>query len=636
MSLIKLDQVSKYYKSADTVSVGMRKVSLTFDIGELVAVTGESGSGKSTLLNVISGLDSYEEGEFYLFGEETSHYTIKDWESYRSKYVGFVFQNYNIIDSYTVLQNVLLALEIQNYPAKQRKKRALELIEQVGLTSHKHHKASKLSGGQKQRCVIARALAKDTPIIVADEPTGNLDSESSKNVIKLLSEIAHDRLVIVVTHDYDQIAPYATRRIKMHDGEVAEDKKIRPAEIKDIDNTAVSAGMNIFTVMKFALRNLFATPRRLFFFLLLQISIIFSFTLVFGLIMYTLRGINFGSGLPIEQEYFTSFSTKYIPNNRLIVMRKDGDILSNDDIAYLNNITGDDFTIPHITKLDERDVNSYQFINNDGLVYIPNELYTDSVKMITTYYSNFMIAGEIPTDAYHVVLSNKYMDMSVGNTIRMYAEYDFSFTEFTVQGIINDGGSGKIYFTEAYYDMNGVGRGMTIFAKNVQTAELIKNTIDKTEYRVIYPAQDRGLLGRVFDPVYYVLSIVFYAVAFSIGLFLFLILSVVFRNVMHARKKDFAVYRAIGASQSKLGWLIIFEQLFMMAISVIINYIIVAILVRYDFFFNTVFGEMSLTDSIILFISFIFFSFWLGLRFNHKIFNFTIIETLASSKEELA
>jgi len=602
MSLIKLDQVSKYYKSADTVSVGMRKVSLTFDIGELVAVTGESGSGKSTLLNVISGLDSYEEGEFYLFGEETSHYTIKDWENYRSKYVGFVFQNYNIIDSYTVLQNVLLALEIQNYPAKQRKKRALELIEQVGLTSHKHHKASKLSGGQKQRCVIARALAKDTPIIVADEPTGNLDSESSKNVIKLLSEIAHDRLVIVVTHDYDQIAPYATRRIKMHDGEVAEDKKIRPAEIKDINDTAVSAGMNIFTVMKFALRNLFATPRRLFFFLLLQISIIFSFTLVFGLIMYTLRGINFGSGIPIEQEYFISFSTKYIPNNRLIVMRKDGDILSNDDIAYLNNITGDDFTIPHITKLDERDVNSYHFINNDGLVYIPNELYTDSVKMI----------------------------------IRMYAEYDFSFTEFTVQGIINDGGSGKIYFTEAYYDMNGVGRGMTIFAKNVQTAELIKNTIDKTEYRVIYPAQDRGLLGRVFDPVYYVLSIVFYAIAFSIGLFLFLILSVVFRNVMHARKKDFAVYRAIGASQSKLGWLIIFEQLFMMAISVIINYIIVAILVRYDFFFNTVFGEMSLTDSIILFISFIFFSFWLGLRFNHKIFNFTIIETLASSKEELA
>ena len=184
--------------------------------------------------------------------------------------------------------------------------------------------------------------------------------------------------------------------------------------------------------------------------------------------------------------------------------------------------------------------------------------------------------------------------------------------------------------------MNGVGRGMTIFAKNVQTAEFIKNTIDKTEYRVIYPAQDRGLLGRVFDPFYYVLSIVSYAIAFSIGLFLFLILSVVFRNVMHARKKDFAVYRAIGASQSKLGWLIIFEQLFMMAISVIINYIIVAILVRYDFFFNTVFGEMSLTDSIILFISFIFFSFWLGLRFNHKIFNFTIIETLASSKEELA
>ena len=148
MSLIKLENISKYYKSGEGVSVGMQKVSLEFNIGEFVAVTGESGSGKSTLLNVISGLDTYEDGELYIQDEETSHFVIKDWENYRSKYIGFIFQSYNIIDSFTVYENVLLALEIQNYPKRQRKKRALELIERVGLTSHKNHKASKLSGGQ--------------------------------------------------------------------------------------------------------------------------------------------------------------------------------------------------------------------------------------------------------------------------------------------------------------------------------------------------------------------------------------------------------------------------------------------------------------------------------------------------------
>jgi len=214
MSMIRLENVSKYYKSEETVSVGMKKINLEFSLGEFVAVTGESGSGKSTLLNVISGLDGYEDGELYLFGEETSHYTIPDWEKYRGTYVGFVFQNYNIIDSFTVLQNVLLALEVQGYDPKHRRQRALELIEKVGLTSHKNHKASKLSGGQKQRAVIARALAKDCPIIVADEPTGNLDSVSGAQVMELLHEISEGKLVVVVTHDYDIVKEFATRKIK--------------------------------------------------------------------------------------------------------------------------------------------------------------------------------------------------------------------------------------------------------------------------------------------------------------------------------------------------------------------------------------------------------------------------------------
>ena len=193
-------------------------------MASFVTITGESGSGKSTLLNVISGLDKYDEGEYFVNGEETSYFSVSDMERFRKEYVGFVFQNYNIIDSYTVYENVIAALVIQNYDKKKRKNRALELIDAVGLTKQRNQKTSKLSGGQKQRVVIARALAKDSPIIVADEPTGNLDSDSGEMVMKLFENISKDKLVIVVTHNYEQAEPYTTRRIHMADGEIIEDR----------------------------------------------------------------------------------------------------------------------------------------------------------------------------------------------------------------------------------------------------------------------------------------------------------------------------------------------------------------------------------------------------------------------------
>ena len=225
MSLIKLKDIGKIYVSEGNVSVGIRGVNLEFNIGEFVAITGESGSGKSTLLNVISGMDTYEEGEMFVENEPTSHYMQVDWEEYREKYISFIFQNYNIIDSFTVLQNVELSL-MSIEDSKERRKKALELIERVGLKSHIHHKGSKLSGGQKQRTVIARALAKDSPIILADEPTGNLDSKSSKEIIELLHEVSKDKLVIVVTHNEEEVKDFATRHIRIFDGKVDFDKKL--------------------------------------------------------------------------------------------------------------------------------------------------------------------------------------------------------------------------------------------------------------------------------------------------------------------------------------------------------------------------------------------------------------------------
>ena len=181
--MLRLERVSKFYSAGGLVSTGFSKVDLSFDIGEFVAITGESGSGKSTLLNVISGLDSYEEGEMYVGGRPTSGFSKEDLEDYRKKYIGSIFQTFNLINSYTVYQNVELVLLTSGYSREEIPARVMDIIDQVGLSAYAKTKASKLSGGQKQRVAIARALAKETPIIVADEPTGNLDSQSAARCV---------------------------------------------------------------------------------------------------------------------------------------------------------------------------------------------------------------------------------------------------------------------------------------------------------------------------------------------------------------------------------------------------------------------------------------------------------------------
>lgn len=191
------------------------------------------------------GLDTYEEGEMYINGKETSDYTELDFEAYRKKYIGNIFQNFNLINSYTVYQNVELVLLINGYKKRKVKKQILDVLDKVGLLKYKNTKVSKLSGGQKQRVAIARALIKETPIIVADEPTGNLDSKTAENIMELLYEVSKDKLVIVVTHNYEQVEKYVTRKLVMHDGKIIEDKKIKREIDENNDNEKESKGKSI-------------------------------------------------------------------------------------------------------------------------------------------------------------------------------------------------------------------------------------------------------------------------------------------------------------------------------------------------------------------------------------------------------
>lgn len=250
---IKLQNISKYYYSETAVTQALQGINLEFRMGEFVAITGESGSGKSTLLRIISGMDTFDDGELYVDGQPTFQYDEDDWEEYRRTKIGFVFQDYSLIGHYTAKENIVSALLIMGVPEKEAGDKAIHYLERVGLSAQRDQRASKLSSGQKQRLSIARALAKNTDIIVADEPTGNLDSETGAQIVKLLRDLSQDHLVIMVTHNYEQVEKYVTRKVRLHDGslilDVSEnvdtDQKSEVSENTDTDQKSeVSENMD--------------------------------------------------------------------------------------------------------------------------------------------------------------------------------------------------------------------------------------------------------------------------------------------------------------------------------------------------------------------------------------------------------
>lgn len=327
--MIRLENLSKYYKSENNISLGLSKINIEFNNKEFIAITGESGSGKSTLLNVISGIDSYEEGELYFDGLQTSHYDITDWENYRKENISFVFQNYGLIDSYTVYENVLTALIINNFDIQYAEKRSLEIIQQVGLNNHISHKATKLSGGQKQRLAIARAIAKDSKILVADEPTGNLDTTTGKEIIALLKEISKTKLVIIVTHDFEEVKDVVTRKIRVFDGKIAEDTIIKEVKNDECKEVVIKKTNSVNSSLFFSKLNIKSQPKRTSFTFLVAITMSLLIALV-------LTGYTYFSNL----DTYTDIWNPYFDNineNRVVVKKDNNDYLDQDDYDILSN-----------------------------------------------------------------------------------------------------------------------------------------------------------------------------------------------------------------------------------------------------------------------------------------------------------
>lgn len=733
--MIRLDGVSKYYNTDNNVVLGLRRVSLNLELGEFVAITGESGSGKSTLLNVISGLDKYDEGELYVNNEETSYFSVEELEQYRKQYIGFVFQNYNIIDSFTVLENVMAALMIQGYDPKNRKKRALELIDKVGLTSHKNHRASKLSGGQKQRAVIARALAKDAPIIVADEPTGNLDSKSGEMIMALLKEISNDKLVIVVTHNYDQVKPYVTRKIRLFDGEIAEDVTLIKHE-KAASKPIVSKNLSLIDTIKMALLSIFRMPKKS---ILLFLTLIFSIIGIQSIYAFDKYAPDLiFSGLRDYNQLF--------PNNfeqRVIFTKKDKSAFTQTELDLFKDATGVLEVIHHDALFDteflykkendpfirsgygivssgqSRDILEsgdlpkegeivvrnfggdqkfeigdtveiyYNFYYRDQMLLNPDDTY-ESIRLTVSgilkgsYGSYGMIfhPSFFNQSTSNIINTNNNMAfLSINNTfgIEIDDERIYLGRNFDIR-IDNNIPLGEIRLSNRYashfYDELNLNettikqKSVSIIkeahkfvgetAINVTISEIytgdfgfsmhinidtLKPLIEERPYQISVIVPDTFYARRLADTYgdnYNIIHPASYQgldfeigglgfltfLAFSlVGGFLYIILNLVVKSVIDSRRKDFVIFRSIGASKRDLKRMLLIEQILFASIGYLLAYTTLMIL---DLSIKGFFVLRYIDTGFHVFSYILFLSILLsiGRKFATKIFGRSVITTL--------
>ena len=467
MALLTLKNIGKIYVSEGNVTVGIRGVNLTFDRGEFVAVTGKSGSGKSTLLSVISGMDTYEEGDLLIEGKSTAHYTQPDWEEYRQKYISFIFQDYNIIESFTVLQNVELALMHITDP-RERRRRAMELIRRVGLSDRVRQKGSKLSGGQKQRTVIARALAKDSPIILADEPTGNLDSATGKEIIELLREVSKDKLVIVVTHNFEQVEYCATRHIRVYDGAIESDHVISAPSVSPASAApapiSAQKGVTAWHGGRILGRSMFASRPKLTAFMCLLMAV--------GML-----------GLFFATSMFDSMNDLFEPNRmfrhvdgRVIFTRRDGAPMTDEEVRQAAETYGAKTSLHYDRLIDS------------GNVYVTENGVNKSVLVRFTYgeKADGKVYGRYPEAADEVLLCLPiYMKPAYGTNPealgkRLEPDYSKRYGNFRVVGVsyyYDNTKDGKAIFSESGY--NAMLGAKTLLDQNSKISATVTGTDGK-------------------------------------------------------------------------------------------------------------------------------------------------------------
>ena len=392
--MLEIKKIKKSYKTGTFVQHALKGIDLEFRENEFVAILGPSGSGKTTLLNIVGGLDRYDSGDLIINNKSTKQFKNKDWDAYRNNCIGFIFQSYNLISHISVLENVEMGLTLSGAKKKKRKKIALDLLKKVGLKEHAHKKPNQLSGGQMQRVAIARALANDPEIILADEPTGALDSKTSVQIMELIKEIAKDKLVIMVTHNPELAKEYATRIVEFKDGELVSDSNpIKKTENNNNEITIKKTKMNFLTALNLSFNNIKTKKGR---------TILTSFASSIGIIGIALI-LSLSNGFQIQIDKFETDTLSQMPiaiTNEVMIMEEkeiDKDIpqnkkkysdekniypmISMGSLTYENKISQE--YVDYLEKVDPNLIGGlmYHRMTNLNILYKNN----DKITQFTSY-----------------------------------------------------------------------------------------------------------------------------------------------------------------------------------------------------------------------------------------------------------
>lgn len=449
--MLKLENITKIYEGKNFKQIALNDVTLAFRNNEFVSILGPSGSGKTTLLNIIGGLDKYTYGNLIIDGVSTRKYKERDWNNYRSKKVGFIFQSYNLINHQTVLSNVLLSLNIAGKPKKESIKLAKKVLEDVGLENYIKKKPKELSGGQMQRVAIARALVTNPDIILCDEPTGALDSQTSIQIMELLKKISKEKLVIMVTHNVTLANKYSDRVIALNDGVITYDTspyEVENCSLKKIKNKRKT--MNKFTSLSLSFNNLLTKKSRTLLTSFAGSIGIIGIALVLSLSKGTQKYIN-----KIEKNTFSkypiSIMESYIDYQNMFDKEKES--CKNDSICSINDLTNNvvnDNKINSISKFSNILKQNYENINNYTLdinynynidlnIYKDNKMIENSSLYFKEFFNNnspllkeyTLIYGKLPEKYNEIVIvtdENGKLPLSLMKSLFLNEDIDLSKT----------------------------------------------------------------------------------------------------------------------------------------------------------------------------------------------------------------
>lgn len=688
--MIELRNVSKYYTANGITNMGLHDISVTLNTNEIVAITGESGSGKSTLLNVIAQVDGFDEGEMYYKGNEMSYFSVSDMDNFRRSKVGFIFQNYNIIDSYTVLENVMVPLLIQGVRRKEAKAKALQLIEEVGLSGKERNRGTKLSGGEKQRVVIARALASDCEILACDEPTGNLDSQTGKEIIDLICRVAKDKLVLIVTHNYAEIENVATRQLRLSDGELVDDTvydKKPDDENKEIDldyqpmrfaaKARIAADNLVFTPNKTLLTGVvylviafvFLLCCHLFFSLALPTSSSYGNTLETRLVIYdlnyneldlgkikklsshvTVNGFYEDVGFSISQknesrsmlsDFYEVYICNHITDYKVLGGRtpqEDGEVFiifpgeyknySNAKAALNKEFYLTPFSSTNKFNIDIKVCGYGKSDSVERIFLLTSSNVSNEVNLISSTFTASYVA-----DSQTAELKVVYMEDSKGY-FKIEAPLSYENTVWTY----------KVSFFDIY-DFGDI--PITYSNKYTQPTLIVPCNLDLSShpYQVsIYEQNAKWLMPAIRNMGYNVdhpatqsndkgitsamlLNILYMIAVGAVMVFVFFISYVLLSRINSTKKSDYEILRTLGVTKREMASIVRLEVLAITLVTSIISGILVNILFAVRAFGYT-FGAVALSTNIYFVLVMVLFSLATSRRFNKRLYKFSVIKSI--------